>query len=128
MNLYFRENINSLQKQKVTVVALTIYNIEELITFKYLKQQQLLVGTRGSVRLSRHQSMFFGVLSDNIGKLVTRSRVMDILYSDSLDPPFERVLDVYVCHIRDKLTQVGAYAEIETVYGTGWVFKLCPQN
>lgn len=51
---------------------------------------------------------------------VSRERLMVALYGMQSDPPGAKVLDVYVCKIRQQLDETRSGIAIDTLWGTGW--------
>lgn len=67
--------------------------------------------------LSRQQSVLLGLLLKN--RLVTKTAVMTALYGASVgEIPEEKIVDVFICQLRRKLTPFGV--GIETQWGQGW--------
>ncbi|MFC3074666.1 helix-turn-helix domain-containing protein [Shinella pollutisoli] len=54
-------------------------------------------------------------------ELATKSYLMSVLYSDRMEEPEEKIVDVLVCKIRRKLQLHGV--AIETVWGQGYRLK-----
>jgi two-component system cell cycle response regulator CtrA len=48
----------------------------------------------------------------------TRQSIMLALYSDRIEEPEEKIVDVFVCKLRRKLNRFGV--RIETIWGQGW--------
>jgi two-component system cell cycle response regulator CtrA len=77
------------------------------------------------MRLSQREHAIFRQLALNARKVVPKSAIYDAVYGVSDMPPFEKVIDVYICKIRKKLeatTPAGA-RYIETVPGRGYRFS-----
>ncbi len=77
------------------------------------------------LRLSRREHAIFKQLALNASKVVPKSAIYDAVYGISDMPPFEKVIDVYICKIRKKLDATipagGRY--IETLPGRGYRFS-----
>ena len=77
------------------------------------------------VRLSQREHAIFTQLALNATKVVPKSAIYDAVYGVEDMPPFEKVIDVYICKIRKKLEATtphgGRY--IETVPGRGYRFS-----
>jgi two-component system cell cycle response regulator CtrA len=80
-------------------------------------------GTR--MRLSQREHAVFKQLALNASKVVPKSAIYDAVYGISEMPPFEKVIDVYICKIRKKLdaSMPGGGRYIETVPGRGYRFS-----
>jgi two-component system cell cycle response regulator CtrA len=80
-------------------------------------------GTR--MRLSQREHAVFKQLALNASKVVPKSAIYDAVYGISEMPPFEKVIDVYICKIRKKLDAAtpGGGRYIETVPGRGYRFS-----
>lgn len=72
------------------------------------------------VRLSQRELAIFTKLAQHHGQVVDKDRIYQSVYAMEDEPPFEKVIDVYICKIRKKLTQVTGTNLIETVYGRGY--------
>ncbi|MDG4648646.1 response regulator transcription factor [Roseibacterium sp. SDUM158017] len=74
------------------------------------------------VRLSSREHAIFHQLVLNARRVVSKAAIYDAVYGIAEVPPFEKVIDVYICKIRKKLeasTPLGA-RYIETVPGRGY--------
>ncbi len=60
------------------------------------------------------------ILLSNAGRVMTKSVLMDMLYTHDNDVADTKILDVYACKIRKKLTTRGVGLEVNTVWGRGW--------
>ena len=52
------------------------------------------------------------------GRLTSRDLIMDLLYAGQAEPPLDKVLDVFIMRLRDKLRPDGI--EIKTIWGKGF--------
>jgi two-component system cell cycle response regulator CtrA len=77
------------------------------------------------MRLSQREHAVFKQLALNASKVVPKSAIYDAVYGISDMPPFEKVIDVYICKIRKKLdaSTPGGGRYIETVPGRGYRFS-----
>jgi two-component system cell cycle response regulator CtrA len=63
------------------------------------------------------------LLSLRKGAVVTKEMLLDHLYR-GVDEPEIRIIDVFICKLRKKLTQAtGGNHYIETVWGRGYVLR-----
>lgn len=60
----------------------------------------------------------WGCLWHRRGRLWSRGELLDALYRDADSAPEPRILNVYICRLRQSLRGTGAV--IETVLGNGW--------
>ena len=74
------------------------------------------------VRISRREYEILQFLVLNAGRVVSKAAIYDALYSLSADPPFEKIIDVYICRLRTKFARDLPAGEvlIETVAGRGY--------
>ncbi len=74
------------------------------------------------VELSKTEQKLLHLLVENRGQIMTRSRLIDRIWTDGAEYVDENALSVTVKRLRDKL---GAQEYIKTVYGSGysWVKK-----
>lgn len=75
------------------------------------------------LRLSHREHAIFSVLALNVGKVVPKERIYELVYGLSGSDPLDKVIDVYICKLRKKLAEsTGGEKYIETVYGRGYKF------
>lgn len=74
------------------------------------------------IELSRTEQKLLRLLVENCGRVVSRSELVDRIWTDGAEYVDENALSVTVKRLRDKL---GAQEQIKTVYGIGysWVKK-----
>lgn len=74
------------------------------------------------VRLSSKEYEIFHQLALNAERVVSKAAIYDSVYAVAEVPPFDKVLDVYICKIRKKFDAVAetSSAYIETVHGRGY--------
>jgi DNA-binding response OmpR family regulator len=81
----------------------------------------LVVANGGSVQLTKTEGAVFGRLLKSFRGFVRKEslyhEVVSAKYAEA-DWPSEKVIDVYICHLRRKLCEVGL--KIETRVGYGW--------
>lgn len=77
-----------------------------------------------TVPLSKREYDIFLQLAINADKTVSRNTIYDALYSMSPDQPFDKVIDVYICKLRKKISEATAsgFNYILTVRGRGYRF------
>jgi two-component system cell cycle response regulator CtrA len=72
------------------------------------------------VRLTRKEYCILELLSLSDGVVVTKQMLLDHLYG-GINEPDLKIIDVFVCHLRKKLTQAtGSKNYIETIWGRGY--------
>lgn len=76
------------------------------------------------LRLSHREHAIFSVLALNVGRVVSKEKIYEAVYSLSGSDPLDKVIDVYICKLRKKLAEAtGGDKYIETVYGRGYKFE-----
>lgn len=86
-----------------------------------LDQEQHAVMVDGvRVNLTAREFDFLETLMLHKGVLLTKERFMTRLYADS-EAPDSKIVDVFVCKLRRKLSAAGAAEIIRTVWGRGYV-------
>lgn len=86
-----------------------------------LDQEQHAVTVDGRrVPLTAREFDFLQIMMLHKGVLLTKERFMSSLYADA-DAPNLKIVDVFVCKLRRKLTAYGAAEMIRTVWGRGHV-------
>ncbi|TCZ57969.1 winged helix-turn-helix domain-containing protein [Roseicella aquatilis] len=84
-------------------------------------RQQILIAGR-PLRIGRREFQILEMLMLRPGIPISKDRFMAALYG-SEDGPNERILDVFVCKLRRKLTLAGATATIRTIWGIGYALE-----
>jgi two-component system cell cycle response regulator CtrA len=74
--------------------------------------------TAYALPLTSAETRILGALHARTG-VVTREAVYSLLYSTCNDPPDDRIIDVFLSRIRQKLRPHGI--EITTFWGVGWM-------
>jgi len=73
------------------------------------------------VKLSHREHAIFTHLALQAGKVVSKNSVYEAVYGMMDSQPFDKVIDVYICKLRKKLSRAtGGEQYIETVYGRGY--------
>jgi two-component system cell cycle response regulator CtrA len=98
------------------------YSCAELVCGNVtLDQEQHAVMVDGlRVNLTAREFDFLETLMLHKGVLLTKERFMSRLYADA-EAPDSKIVDVFVCKLRRKLTASGAAEIIRTVWGRGYV-------
>jgi DNA-binding response OmpR family regulator len=84
--------------------------------FDAARHQVIVAGSRRKVAPTAWRIL--ELLGQRSGRHVSRESLMAALYEHRNDPPFERVLDIYICHLRKTLR--GSPYRIITAYTLGW--------
>lgn len=93
--------------------------IGEMIAF-FDGRDPVVAGT--SIKLSKREHAIFHHLTLNANKVVSKNAIYDAVYGGSIDQPFDKVIDVYICKIRKKFSSaidIGSQY-IQTVHGRGY--------
>ncbi|MCP4821572.1 MAG: response regulator transcription factor [Shimia sp.] len=79
-----------------------------------------------SIKLSKREHAIFQHLALNTNRVISKDAIYDAVYGMSADQPFDKVIDVYICKIRKKISLAAksGYQYIETIRGRG--YKLRP--
>jgi DNA-binding response OmpR family regulator len=82
----------------------------------------ILIGRGRFATLTVKELAVFEILWDRPGKIFSKASLCDQVYSLlSDDGPVEKIIDVFVCKIRKKISGCGI--TIETVWGQGYRLK-----
>ncbi|MCE8008989.1 response regulator transcription factor [Aestuariivita sp.] len=75
-----------------------------------------------NIKLSKREHTIFLHLALNSNKVVSKNAIYDAVYGASLDQPFDKVIDVYICKLRKKIAAAAksGFQYIETVHGRGY--------
>jgi len=74
------------------------------------------------VRLPAKEYQMLELLAQRKGNTVTKDMFLNHLYGDR-DKPNRKIIDVFICKLRKKLTVAGNGYNIETVWGRGYVLR-----
>ena len=107
-------------------MVLKITSIVEAKEFEYDPILRILTGSTGKIRISYKQGKLMTAFAKYIDQVLSRDRLMDILYGDDDDAPYDKIIDVYIVHLRQALDKVECNVQINTVWGTGWVLRKRP--
>ncbi len=74
------------------------------------------------IKLSKREHSIFQHLALNSNKVISKNAIYDAVYGMSADQPFDKVIDVYICKLRKKISAAAASGShyIETVHGRGY--------
>ena len=77
---------------------------------------------RDPIKLSKREYSVFKHLALNSNKVISKNAIYDAIYGSSIDQPFDKVIDVYICKLRKKLASASksGWQYIETVHGRGY--------
>lgn len=93
-------------------------------TSEMIIDQGIVVCNGRVAMLTRQEFALIEILVAAKGHVRSRERLLDVLYSlQPDDPPEIKIIDVFVCKLRKKLTPLGV--EILTVWGQG--YRLVPK-
>ena len=73
-----------------------------------------------TVELSKTEQKLLHILTENAGTTLTRSRLIDFIWTDGAEYVDENALSVAIKRLRDKLS---AQNRIKTVYGIGYMWE-----
>lgn len=78
------------------------------------------------VKLSKREYSVFQHLALNSNKVSSKDAIYDAVYGASIDQPFDKVIDVYICKLRKKFASASetGWQYIETVHGRGYKLSL----
>ena len=74
------------------------------------------------IKLSKREHSVFQHLALNSNKVISKDAIYDSIYGASIDQPFDKVIDVYICKLRKKFAKAAdsGWQYIETVHGRGY--------
>lgn len=74
------------------------------------------------IKLSKREHSVFQHLALNSNKVISKEAIYDAVYGASIDQPFDKVIDVYICKLRKKIATAAdsGWQYIETVHGRGY--------
>jgi two-component system cell cycle response regulator CtrA len=73
-----------------------------------------------SVSLSKIEHKIFTYLVRHHKQVVTKEKIFNAVYGLKDDAPFDKVIDVFICKIRKKLSGLTTHSYIETIWGRGY--------
>jgi two-component system cell cycle response regulator CtrA len=82
------------------------------------------------IKLSKREHSVFQHLALNHKKVISKDAIYDAIYGASIDQPFDKVIDVYICKLRKKIATAAesGWQYIETVHGRGYKLSSPEQN
>jgi two-component system, cell cycle response regulator CtrA len=86
-----------------------------------LRSQEARVGDR-PLNLTAKEYAILELLMLRKGLVLTKQAFLNHLYG-GLDEPEMKIIDVFICNLRKKLTKAGLGGLIETVWGRGYVLR-----
>lgn len=84
------------------VIPVTLTNNHPFTT-NFNEELNTLIDNGYRVSFAPLESKMFGFLFYNLGELISVNDFMDHLYSDNLDPPYHKIIDVKIFQIRKAL-------------------------
>lgn len=76
------------------------------------------------LNLTRKEYEVLEALVLRSGRTLSKDTILSLLYG-GLDEPSPKIIDVFVCKLRKKLSEaLGGLSPIQTVYGIGYAFRL----
>ena len=73
------------------------------------------------MKLSKREHAIFSHLALNQNRVISKENLFNAVYAMSDSQPFDKVIDVYICKLRQKIREkTGDNVYIETVYGRGY--------
>ncbi|NNU17416.1 response regulator transcription factor [Parvularcula sp. ZS-1/3] len=98
--------------------ASTAFKLGKLTIF-YDGRDPEVAGQR--IKLSHREHAIFTYLAKNVGRVVSKESVYSAVYGSMDCEPFDKVIDVYICKLRKKLSDATEGQQfIETVYCRGY--------
>jgi two-component system cell cycle response regulator CtrA len=86
------------------------------------------VANGAAVQLTGKEYQILELLSLRLGSTVTKEMFLNHLYA-GLDDPELKIIDVYICKLRKKLTTaLGGSDYIATVWGRGYALRQPPED
>ena len=103
--------------------AVSKYNVyrDDIYVFDYGRMEFFADGK--TVELSKTEQKLLKLLTDNVGRTLTRDYLVDSIWTDGAEYVDENALSVTINRLRGKLTVKGTDMPIHTVYGQGYVWK-----
>ncbi|EPX78026.1 response regulator transcription factor [Salipiger mucosus] len=75
------------------------------------------------MELTGREHSIFNYLALNAGRVITKDALYESVYGMKDTPPYDKVIDVYICKLRKKIRERTGNTYIETVYGRGYMFQ-----
>jgi DNA-binding response OmpR family regulator len=117
--MVLRARIDKVLK-KAAVSKDNVYR-DDIYVFDYGRMEFFADGK--TVELSKTEQKLLKLLTDNVGRTLTRDYLVDSIWTDGAEYVDENALSVTINRLRGKLTVKGTDMPIHTVYGQGYVWK-----
>ena len=112
-----RARVNTQLRKQATSVHTALFQMDVFV-FDFDQMQFRVNGT--AIELSKTEQKLLRLLVENHGKPMSRSVLIDRIWTDGAEYVDENALSVTVKRLRDKL---GAHDYIQTVYGIGYIWE-----
>jgi two-component system cell cycle response regulator CtrA len=73
---------------------------------------------------TKKEYLIFEMLCLRAGRAFSKENIIDQIYGAREDAPGAKIVDVFICKIRNKLEEAGAGKVIRTIWGTGYIIDL----
>lgn len=112
--------VNSINRRSYGHVAESV-TVGEIVAYFDGRDPEV-AGER--LRLSKREHAIFQHLILNSNRVISKGAIYDAVYGMNDEQPFDKVIDVYICKLRKKISAAtsGGQQYIETVYGRGYKF------
>lgn len=112
-----RARVNTQLRKQATSVHTALFQMDGFV-FDFDQMQFRVNGT--AIELSKTEQKLLRLLVENHGKPMSRSVLIDRIWTDGAEYVDENALSVTVKRLRDRL---GAHDYIQTVYGIGYIWE-----
>lgn len=112
-----RARVNTQLRKQAASVHTALFQMDGFV-FDFDQMQFRVNGT--AIELSKTEQKLLRLLVENHGKPMSRSVLIDRIWTDGAEYVDENALSVTVKRLRDKL---GAHDYIQTVYGIGYIWE-----
>lgn len=112
-----RARVNTQLRKQATSVHTALFQMDGFV-FDFDQMQFRVNGT--AIELSKTEQKLLRLLVENHGKPMSRSVLIDRIWTNGAEYVDENALSVTVKRLRDKL---GAHDYIQTVYGIGYIWE-----
>lgn len=85
------------------------------------EESGIITGNGKAAYLTKTQMEFMILLRDRFPRIVSKESAMDAIYMGMADEPMIKIVDVYICKIRQRIAGIGV--DIETLWGRGFRLK-----
>ena len=97
----------------------------EGVTLKInLARKQVMINDH-SLHLTFHESKLFLTLAEHVGRIVSKETILSALYTNEFDEAEIKIVDVFICKVRKKLSEEHPSAGnfIQTIWGRGYMLS-----